>query len=244
LMQAYTASGPYLSQLEISGLEGKPIPAALYFTDPDYRHMSEADVARWSRNYLSVPVDGIPNFTRTPEVWFWMVRHYRLAEPLTLGVVGLVRDESRSRNIAFQARPLALPQKTYLIGERVSATDLGTPNWPEGFDFIRLRMTVHYPVLWRLRKPERLQLEITHADGRRDVQWMIVQPNVASDVWFYPWDQSELARYFDPDGTQWRIRPRSPVVGLRLLATPLDWVSEQPEAITIESADAVRLEMH
>ena len=77
LMQAYTASGPYLSRLEIAGLEGKPIPAALYLPDDDYTHMSQAEMARWSRNYLSVPVDGIPNFTRTPEVWFWLVRHYR-----------------------------------------------------------------------------------------------------------------------------------------------------------------------
>ena len=241
LMQAYTASGPYLSRLEISGLEGKPIPAALYFTDPDYRHMSQADVARWSRNYLSVPVDGIPNFTRTPEVWFWLVRHYRWAEQLTPGVVGLVRDESR--HINFQTQPLALALQTFPISERNSATNLGAPNWPEGFDFIRLRMTVHYPALWRLRKPERLQLEITRADGSHDVQWMIVQPNVDSEVWFYPWDQPDLARYFNSDESQWRTW-RSPVVGLRLLATPLDWVSERPEAITIESADAVRLEMH
>jgi len=30
---------------------------------------------------------------------------------------------------------------------------------------------------------------------------------------------------------------------LRLLATPLDWVSQQPESINLESADAVRLTM-
>ncbi len=241
LMQAYTASGPDLARLEISGLEGKPVPASLYLTDPDYRHMTEADVAGWSRNYLSVPVDGIPNFTRTPEVWFWMLRHYRMAEQVSTGVVGLVRDDSRASRIAFQARPLGLPSQTYPITERSSATNLGAPNWPSGIDFIRLRMTVQYPIWWKLRKPERLQLEITRADGSRDLQWFIVQPNVSSEVWFYPWDGPDLAAYFKADDGQWRTSSRSPVTLLRILATPLDWVSQQPESISIESAEAVRL---
>jgi hypothetical protein len=84
-------------------------------------------------------------------------------------------------------------------------------------------------------------LEITHADGRRDVQWFIVQPNVSSEAWFYPWDNSELARYFDSDASQWRLPARSPVVRLQVIATPLDWVSQQPGSISIEAADAVTL---
>ncbi|MFZ0793376.1 MAG: hypothetical protein WAM65_06370 [Candidatus Korobacteraceae bacterium] len=241
LMQAYTASGPYLSRLEISGLEGKSIPAALYLPDDDYSHMSEAEVARWSRNYLSVPVDGISNFTRIPEVWFWMVRHYRAAEQLTPGVVGLQRDDSRTSRIALQAQSLGLPARSYAIDERSSATALGSPNWPQGFDFIRLRITVHYPFWWKLRKPERLQLEITRANGTRDIQWFMAQPNVSTEVWFYPWSGPDLARYFEADESQWRLSSRSAITDLRILATPLDWVSQQPESIDIESADAVRL---
>jgi hypothetical protein len=243
LMQAYTASGPYLSRLEIAGLEGKSIPAVLYLPDDDYSHMSQAEVARWSRNYLSVPVDGIPNFTRIPEVWFWMVRRYRVAEPLTLGVVGLQRDDSRAARIALQSQPLGLPLQTYAIDSRNSTTSIGAPAWPVGFDFIRLRITVHYSFWWKLRKPERLQLEITRADGTRDVQWFILQPNVATDVWFYPWQGPDLARYFDADESQWRPASRPAITNLRVFATPLDWVSQQPESITIESADAVRLTM-
>ncbi|MGA2902235.1 MAG: hypothetical protein ABSD98_00265 [Candidatus Korobacteraceae bacterium] len=243
LMQAYTASGPYLSQLEISGLAGKPIPAALYLPDDDYSHMSEAEIALWSRNYLSVPVDGIPNFTRIPEVWFWMVRHYRAAEQLSPGLVGLQRDDSRPSRIALQAQSLDLPLRSYPISERNSATNIGAPNWPPGFDFLRLRMTVHYPLWWKLRKPERLQLEITRADGTRDVQWFILQPNVSTEVWFYPWRGPELASYFNPDPETWRVSRRPAVTNLRLLATPLDWVSQQPQAISIESAEAVRLDM-
>ena len=243
LMQAYTASGPYLSRLEIAGLEGKPIPAALYLPDDDYTHMSQAEMARWSRNYLSVPVDGIPNFTRTPEVWFWLVRHYRLAGELTTGVVPLQRDDSRAARIGLQAQSLGLPTQTYPIDERRSETSIGAPAWPAGFDFIRLRLTVHYGFLWKLRKPERLQLEITRADGSRDVQWFILQPNVATDVWFYPWRGPDLARYFDASENEWRPGPKSPITNLRIIATPLDWVSLQPESITVETADAVRLAM-
>ena len=243
LMQAYTASGPDLSRLEISGLEGKSIPAALYLPDDDYGHMSEAEIARWSRNYLSVPVDGISNFTRTPEVWFWLVRRYRTAEQLTPGVVGLQRDDSRATRIAMQAQSLGLPARSYPIDERSSATALGAPNWPQAFDFIRLRITVHYPFWWKLRKPERLQLEITRANGTRDLQWFVLQPNVSTEVWFYPWSGPDLARYFDAAESQWRLPSRPAITDLRVLATPLDWVSQQPESIIIESADAVRLAM-
>ena len=190
-MQAYTASGPYLTRMEISGLDGKRIPAALYMSDADMNHWPKSEVQVWSRNYLSIPVDGIPNFTRTPEVWFWMVRHYRSAEQLMPGVLGLQRDDLRAARISMQSRSLGLPAKTYAIAERDSATNIGTPDWPAGFDFIRLRVNVHYPIWWKLRKPERLQLEITRADGSRDIQWVVLPPNVSTDIWFYPWDATD-----------------------------------------------------
>lgn len=243
LMQAYTASGPDLVRIEMSGLQGKPIPAALYMPDADMNHWSSAEVHSWSRNYLSIPVDGIPNFTRIPEVWFWMVRHYRTAESIVPGVVGLVRDDTRASRIAMQAQAIGLPAKTYAITDRSSQTDIGTPNWPSGYDFLRMRLTVHYPVWWKLRKPERLQLLIQRADGSRDVQWVVLQPNVSTEIWFYPWDAPDLAEYFDADAGKWRLNSRPAIIGLQILATPLDWVSEQPEAITIEAADAVRLVM-
>lgn len=243
LMQAYTASGPELTRIEMSGLDGKPIPAALYLPDADLGHWSREETQAWSRNYLSMPVDGIPNFTRTPEVWLWMVRHYRTAEQLMPGVVGLVRDDSRAGRIALQAQSLQLPQKKYAIGERESETDIGAPNWPAGYDFLRLRLKVNYPPWWKLRKPERLQLEITRADGSRDLQWVVLPPNTSSDIWFYPWNAPNLAAYFNADPGQWRLNARPAITRLRLIATPLDWVSQQPDSITIEGADAVRLVM-
>ena len=158
-------------------------------------------------------------------------------------MVGLERDDSRASRITMQTQSLGLAAQTYAISQRSSTTDLGSPNWPGGFDFLRLRLTVHYPLWWKLRKPERLQLEISRADGSREFQWMLVQPNVATDVWFYPWEAPDLAEYFSADEKQWRPNARSAIIGLRLWATPLDWVSQQPEAITVEAADAVRLSL-
>ena len=243
LIQPYTASGPYLSRLEISGLEGRPIPAALFFTEVDYQRMSQAEVARWSRNYLSVPVDGVLNFTRAPEIWFWMVQHYHCAQQLSAGVVGLLRDDSRSSDLSFNAQPLGIAARNYPIQQRSSSIDLGVPNWPTGFDFIRLRIKVHYSLWWKLRKPERLQLEITRADGTSELQSFVVQPNVASDIWFYPWNSVDLARYFNADEAQWRTSSRPSIIRLRIVVTPMDWISEQPEAISVEATDGVRLVM-
>jgi hypothetical protein len=75
------------------------------------------------------------------------------------------------------------------------------------------------------------------------VQWVVLPPDTSTEIWFYPWEAPDLAAYFNADPSQWHMNSRSPVTGLRLLATPLDWVSQQPESITIESADAVKLVM-
>jgi hypothetical protein len=136
-----------------------------------------------------------------------------------------------------------VPLRTYNVDARNSATDIGAITWPAGSDFIRLRLTVRYSLWWKLRKPERLQLEITRADGTRDLQWFVLQPNVSTEVWFYPWRGSDLPNYFYADEVRWRSTSRPAIINLRLLATPLDWVSQQPESIHIESADAVRLSL-
>ena len=240
-MQAYTASGPYLAQLEIAGLERAAPPIGLYLPDLDFHDLSEEDLIHWRNLDLSLPVDGVANFTRTPEVWFWLVRHYRLEQPLSTGVFGLQSDLSRAARITMQPRALGLPPVTYPVRQRSSVVDLGSPDWPSGADFLRLRLTVTYSFLWKLRKPERMQLEITRADGSRDFQWFVLQPNVSNEAWFYPWRPPDLVRYFDADESHWRASPRPAITRLRLLATPLDWVSQQPSEIAVEAVDAVRL---
>src|SRR5271157_2768184 len=122
-MQAYTASGPYLSQLEIAGLESARAPAGLYLPDADMRDLSDTDLVHWRNLDLSLPVDGTYNFTRTPEVWFWMLEHYRSEGQLSPGVFGLQRDNSRGSRISMQAQTLGLAAQTYPIKERSSMVD-------------------------------------------------------------------------------------------------------------------------
>ena len=104
-------------------------------------------------------------------------------------------------------------------------------------------MRLNYSSLWKLRKPQQLQLEITLADGTRSLRSFVIEPNVTSDIWFYPWNEADLARYFDADESRWRASGRPAVTDLRLLITPLDWFSQKPESIEIKSADAVGLSL-
>ncbi len=228
VLQSFLASGPYLSQFDINGYRRAAAPAGLYFPDGD----------------LSIAIDDVPNFTRTPDVWFWLNRHYQSQQEVSPGVFGLLKDDSRAGRILLQPLPLTVEAQSHPIPQRSSVVDLGSPLWPaDGADFLRLRLTVRYGALWKLRKPERLQLEIERADGSRDLQSFVVEPNVSSEVWFYPWNQADLARYFADDENRWRSSPRPPVTHLRVLVTPLDWVSQRPDAIAVESADAVRMSL-
>lgn len=234
--QSFLANGPYLSQLHIAGMQRANAPVGLFFRDATPRE--------YMSSTLSLPIDEVSNFTRTPDVWLWVFRNYRAGQPLAPGVLGLLRDDSRAAHISMQTYPLALPARSYPIQQRDQDIDLGAPEWPiGGGDFLRLRMKVRYGPLWKLRKPERLQLEITRADGSRSLRTFVIEPNVTSDVWFYPWDEADLAAYFEADESRWRPAYRPAITNLRLIVSPLDWFSEEPDAVTIESADAVRFTM-
>ena len=236
VMQSYLASGSPLSQVDISGLDRAAAPVGLYWLDNDPNLGTNKDA--------SFPLDGIANFTRNPEVWFWIFRHYRAEDEVLPGIIELQRDDSRAARIVMHTQSLNLAGQSFPIRQRSSVLDLGVPAWPSGrSDFLRLRITAHYSFWWRLRKPERLQLEITRADGSRDEKGFLVEPNVSSEIWFYPWSDADLAPYFAADETRWRTDPRPPITHLRLLAMPLDWVSQKPDSISIDAADAVRFTM-
>jgi len=228
VMQTYLVSGAYLSQVDIAGLETASAPAGLFLPDGDQSRL----------------VDGVPNFTRSPEVWLWMFRHYRGESELFPGVFGLQSDDSRVIRITSQSRSLNAVLQSYPVPKRSSVLDFGSIRWPsDGADFIRLRIKVQYSLWWKLRKPSRLMLEIEHADGSKEQKPFIVEPNVSSEIWFYPWDDAELAHYFDGDEAKWRIGSRPAVTRLCLLVMPLDWVSVQPDAIEVQAADAVKFDM-
>ena len=234
--QSFLANGTYLSQFDIEGMKRGRAPVGLFFRD--------AAPSEFASATLSLPIDDVSNFTRTPEVWFWIFRHYQAAQPISPGEVGLQRDETRAATITMQPYPLGLPMRSYAVEARTSSIDLGAPQWPaSGADFLRLRLNVRYGPLWKLRKPEKLQLEITRADGSRAVRTFVVEPNRATDLWFYPWDEADLTRYFDADESRWRGSYRPAITNLRLAITPLDWFSEKASSVTVESADAVRVSL-
>lgn len=236
VMQSYLVSGPYLSQIEISGLERASAPVGLYLPDTDPNLGTDRDA--------SSAIDGVPNFTRSPQVWFWILRHYRSEQQLLPEIFQLQRDDSRADRIAMEAQPLNISAHSFPIETRSSVFDLGNPAWPvNGADFIRLHLTIHYDFWWRLRKPESLQLEITRADGSSDLKSFVLQPNATSEIWFFPWSEADLAGYFDANQTHWRSNPRPAITRLRLWVTPFDWVSQQPHSIAIDSADVVTLTM-
>ena len=225
LLQGYLASGSFLSQFDIRGLEQQRPPAGLYFPD----------------GQLSIQIDGISNFTRSPELWFWIQRHYRAETEVTPGITGLVRDDGRALKISQEFQPLGLVAHTYPITKRSSLLDLGGITWPSrGADFLWLKVNIRYPITWNLRKPQRLQLEISRADGTVELRSFLAIPNVSSEVWIYPWDESQLSRYFQTDEKMWSV-VTPPLTHLRLWVTPLDWVSQVPNSITLEDARAVRL---
>jgi hypothetical protein len=231
--QSFLANGSYLSKFDIAEMERARAPVGLFFRDAAPRE--------YGSSTLSLPIDEVSNFTRTPDVWFWVFRNYRADQPLGAGVVGLLRDDSRAANITAQEFPLALAARTYPIEQPSETINLGAPDWPvAGADFLRLRMKVQYSPLWKLRKPERLQLEITRADGSRSLRSFVIEPGVESDIWFYPWDESDLTRYFAADESSWRPSSRPAITNLRLVISPLDWFSQKAASVTISAAAAVR----
>ena len=234
--QSFLANGAYLSQFDIDGMKRANAPVGLFVRDATPREYASPT--------LSLPIDDVSNFTRTPDVWFWVFRNYRADQPLAPGVIGLVRDETRVARISSQVFPLSLQVHTYPVDSRSAGIELGAPEWPAGgADFLRLRMKLRYSPLWKLRKPERLQLEITRADGSRSLRSFVLEPNVETDVWFYPWDEADLALFFDSHEETWRMSPRPAIANLRLIVSPLDWFSQKPESVTIGAADAVRFDL-
>ena len=228
VMQSYLVSGTYLSRVDIVGLERAAAPTGLYLSDGDQSKL----------------IDGVPNLTRSSEIWFWAFRHYRKEQELYHGIFALQRDDSRAARISMLPQSLSVAARSYPIRTRRSQLDLGDPGWPSGADFLRLRLTVRYSFWWKLRKPALIMLEIERTDGSDVLVPFIVEPNVASEVWFYPWDDVELSQYFAADETDWRIGPRPAITHLRLVVRPLDWISVQPDMIEVQSADAVRFGMN
>ena len=228
VLQSYLINGLYLTNLELAGLRQASPPIALYFPD----------------GVISFAIDGVPNFARSPDVWFYLLRHYRFEGNPVSGVVGLVADGSREARLTLSQDKIADARPLVRISKRSTLLDLGTVTWPTaGADFLRLKLRVDYPLWWRLRKPSCLTMQMSFADGSQKSVQFVVEPNRSSDVWVYPWDDKEMGRYFLPDESQWRLENRPALVRLELLITPFDWISVRPRSVSIESVEGVRISL-
>lgn len=228
VMQTYLANGAYLSSLEIAGLEAAKPPIALYLPD----------------GLTSEVLDGVPNFTRNSDLWFYFLRHYRAVAKPTTGAVGLLRDDSREGRVRLTPQEIGEPPAAIAIDKRSTTVDLGQLTWPsQGADFLKLRLRVDYPVWWRMRKPSCLTLKMSFADGSQKALQFVLQPDQISDIWIYPWQEEEMGRYFGADQNQWRAPNRPAPTKLELLVTPFDWISVVPNRVTVESIAAVRVDL-
>ncbi|HUK43481.1 MAG TPA: hypothetical protein VLW48_03455 [Candidatus Bathyarchaeia archaeon] len=228
VLQSYLVNGEYLTELELAGLRRSNPPLALYFPE----------------RAISVEVDSIPNFTRSPELWFYLVENYRAAGNPAPGVVGLLRDETRAARLRISEAAIGGPIGPTAIRKRSSSIDLAVHGQlAAGSDFLKMHLRASYPIWWRLRKPSKLALKLSFADGAEKIVQFVIEPNQASDIWIFPWDSLTMADYFSVDEGQWRRGRRPALVGLKLLVNPYDWLSVLPSSITIDKIEAVQLKM-
>jgi hypothetical protein len=228
VLQSYLVNGPYLTRLELSSLRQSSPRFALYLPDGGW----------------SFALDGVPNFTRSPDVWFYLLRHYRAEGSPAPGVLGLVRDDSRDLGLSITEQKIAEPVGKIRIAKRKTSVDLGAIHWPAaGADFLKLRLQVNYPPWWRLRKPSCLTLQMSFANGSEKSMQFVVEPNHATDVWVYPWNDQEMGHYFSANEADWPREGRSALTRLDLLITPFDWISVAPGSVNVEGVAAVRLDL-
>jgi hypothetical protein len=227
VLQSYLVNGDYLSGLELAGLQQKRPPLGLYFPD----------------GTLGDAVDSVPSFTRSPQLWFYLLEHYRGDTSPLPGSASLFTDETRAARLTFSQQKIAQSAGPVRLTKRSTSLPLRAVQWPEsGADFIKLRLRVDYPFWWRLRKPSKLALQIAFADGTEKRVEFVTAPNRASDVWFYPWEEVGLMSYFSPNAAYWRPGVRPSITGLTLLVNTFDWSSVVPNSVTIEGVDGIRLE--
>jgi hypothetical protein len=228
VLQGYLVNGDYLADLDLAGLRKADPPFGLYFPDGTY----------------SAALDGVPSFTRSPQLCFYILRHYRAESSPTPGVLGLVRDNTRDQRLILTEKRVANALGEIRTTKRSTLVDLGHLEWPDsGADFLKFRFRASYPFWWKMRKPSALTLQMSFADGSHKSVQFLVEPNHDSNVWVYPWDEKEMGRYFSNDESQWRSGSRPALTSLQLNVSPFDWVSVVPESASIGEVESVRLDL-
>jgi len=228
VLQSYAAHGDFLTNQQLASLQRDRPELAVYGVD---------DVTSWR-------MDDVSNFSRSPQVWFFLQRNYRFDSALALGFVGLRRDEERSKHwketressVDFRPRIMKVPGSgTY---------DLGKVDWTMPYDFLRLELRLTYPLWWKLSKPSAVAILLHFSDGSVKVAPGIFPPNQETEFWIYPWDEPQLSRYFLPDPLQWRSGSYRPAIThLEVRILPFDAISVLPSALEVRKAEAVSINL-
>jgi hypothetical protein len=223
VLQTYQIAGERLTRRHLDGLERDRPQLAIYSAD----------------GLATVGVDGVPNFTRTPEVWLYLQSRFKKQEELAPGIAVLTRDETRLKRWRSEAVSIGKSSDSAIRLKQQVPVSLG--HWCDDCDALRLRLRVSYPFWWRVTKPSVLNVVIRLADESEKAIRAVVPPNQTADIWIYPWEEAQLLKYFDENPAVWRSgRPRAPVSAVSLRFERVDWLSTTPTRVRIESVDAVR----
>src|SRR5581483_2582558 len=113
--------------------------------------------------------------------------------------------DTRDSRLRLTEETVADPNNGVRIHQRKTTVNLNHVRWPPaGADFLKLQLRVNYPPWWKVRKPSRLNLQISFADGKEKSVGFVIEPEHSGEIWVYPWDEKEMGRYFSPDESQWR----------------------------------------
>jgi len=220
LVGSYVAAGDYLARQERESLAKARPSWVVYSAEP----------------WQSVNV-GVPFFTRTPEIWFYWQRWYQNdSEPLP-GLMLLRRDEQRGQHWSLTKTPI-LAGKVQGSGDGELAIPVA---FDDDYDFLRIRLTVRYPLWWKILKVPATQLRIRFEDGEERLIFAIVQPNHPSEIWIYPWEGSQLSNYFSSHSSQWRAGSRPRIRSLSLRFLQMDWISAHPSWVSVQNVETIKL---
>ena len=228
VLQAYAAAAPLLVQRHIRVLE---------MQDPSVGVFSADDVATYG-------IDGVPNFTRSPEPWLYLQARYSTETEAQPGIYILRRDRDRQErwHMSFTNLPLASnPQPVQWIqGEEWTVSD--HLNWPPAADFLKVRLRVRYPVSWHFLKPRPVLVKLRYSDGYEKTVLAVIPPDREASLWICPWQERQLAQYFSPDPGSWHKGrwARTPV-SVRIGFKRLDRASVRPKRAELLSVQAATI---
>lgn len=226
LLQNYFVLGDYLTNWQLSGLARDNSSLLIYSMD----------------GLAAERVDEVSNFTRTPKVWFYFQQHYVEESEPEPGVLLLRRDDSRAAHWSNKATQFIGTRQLDNVQEGLPIGLGPLPPWPDHGEFLKLDLTIHYPLLWHLLKPCSLTLDVEFADGTHKLAVVLAEPNKETALWIYPGDEFQLRNYFSDNPEDWRAAATPiPVSRMALWLDPIDWLSVAPTSITIRDVQVVNV---